>query len=71
VETRGLACPYPCFESVKSLSFLIDVNGSIEVVTVSELSAFKSIPSVCQILKWQFLVLVKAKNLWLVRIALI
>ena len=43
----------------------------IEVITDSEESAFKSIPSVCQKRKWQFLVLEKAKNLWLVRIALI
>ena len=71
VDTRGMACPYPSFESVKAMSLLNDFNGCIEVITDSEESAFKSIPSVCQKRKWQFLVLEKAKNLWLVRIALI
>lgn len=72
VDARGMACPYPSFESVKAMSLLNDdVNGCIEVITDSEESAFKSIPSVCQKRKWQFLVLEKAKNLWIVRIALI
>ena len=71
VDTRGMACPYPSFESVKAMSLLNDVNGCIEVITDSEESAFKSIPSVCQKRKWQYLVLEKAKNLWSVKIALI
>lgn len=72
VDARGMACPYPSFESVKAMSLLNDdVNGCVEVITDSEESAFKSIPSVCQKRKWQFLVLEKAKNLWAVRIALI
>jgi TusA-related sulfurtransferase len=70
IDTRGMACPYPSFESVKAMSKLNDVNdGCIEVITDNEESAFKSIPSVCQRRNWQFLVLEKAKELWLVRIA--
>ena len=68
VDATGMACPYPSFESVKAMSFLNDVNGCIEVITDSEESAFKSIPSVCQKRKWQFVVFEKAKNLWVVRI---
>ena len=71
VDARGMACPYPSFESVKAMSLLNDVNGCIEVITDSEESAFKSIPSVCQKRKWQYLVLEKAKDLWSVKIALI
>jgi TusA-related sulfurtransferase len=48
VDTRGMACPYPSFESVKAMSLLDDANGCIEIITDSEESAFKSIPSVCQ-----------------------
>jgi TusA-related sulfurtransferase len=71
VDARGMACPYPSFESVKAMSLLNDANGCIEVITDSEESAFKSIPSVCQKRKWQYLVLEKAKDLWSVKIALI
>jgi TusA-related sulfurtransferase len=68
VDATGMACPYPSFESVKAMSLLNDVDGCIEVVTDSEESAFKSIPSVCQKRKWQFMVFERAKNLWVVRI---
>jgi TusA-related sulfurtransferase len=71
VDTTGMACPYPSFEFVKAMSLLNDTdnaNGCIEIVTDSEESAFKSIPSICQKRKWQFLVLEEAKELWRVRI---
>jgi TusA-related sulfurtransferase len=71
VDTTGMACPYPSFESVKAMSLLNDTddaNGCIEIITDSEESAFKSIPSVCQKRKWQFLVLEEAKELWRIRI---
>lgn len=68
VDATGMACPYPSFESVKAMSLLNDVDGCIEVITDSEESAFKSIPSVCQKRKWQFMVFERAKNLWVVRI---
>ena len=71
VDTRGMACPYPSFESVKAMSLLNDTdnaNGCIEIITDSEESAFKSIPSICQKRKWQFLVLEESKELWRVRI---
>jgi TusA-related sulfurtransferase len=70
VDTRGMACPYPSFESVKAMSLLNDVKyGCIEIITDNEESAFKSIPSVCQKRKWQFLVIEKTKDVWLIRIA--
>ena len=71
VDTTGMACPYPSFESVKAMSLLNDTdnaNSCIEIITDSEESAFKSIPSVCQKRKWQFLVLEEAKELWRIRI---
>jgi TusA-related sulfurtransferase len=69
IDTRGMACPYPSFESIKAMSLLNDdANGCIEIITDSEESAFKSIPSVCQKRKWQFLVLEEAKDLWRIRI---
>lgn len=71
VDTTGMACPYPSFESVKAMNLLNDndnANGCIEIITDSEESAFKSIPSVCQKRKWQFLVLEEAKELWRIRI---
>jgi len=43
-------------------------EGCIEIITDSEESAFRSIPSVCERRNWQFLVLEKNKNLWEIRI---
>ena len=71
VDTTGMACPYPSFESVKAMSLLNDsdsANGCNEIITDSEESALRSIPSVCQKRKWQFLVLEEAKGLWRIRI---
>ena len=69
VDTRGMACPYPSFESVKAMSIPNDdANRCIEIVTDSEESALKSIPTVCQNRKWQFLVLEEASDLWRIRI---
>ena len=72
VDTTGMACPYPSFESVKAMSLLNNnsnnSNCCIEIITDSEESAFKSIPSVCQKRMWQFLVLEEVKGLWRIRI---
>lgn len=70
IDTRGMACPYPSFESVKAMANLNDEKqeGCIEIITDSEESAFRSIPSVCERRNWQFLVLEKNKNLWEIRI---
>ena len=72
VDTTGMACPYPSFESVKAMSLLNNdsnnSNGCIEIITDSEESAFKSIPTICQKRKWQFLVLEETKDLWRIRI---
>jgi TusA-related sulfurtransferase len=72
VDTTGMACPYPSFESVKAMSLLDNdnnnANGCIEIITDSEESALRSIPSVCQKRMWQFLVLEEAKGPWRIRI---
>jgi TusA-related sulfurtransferase len=69
VDTRGMACPYPSFESVKAMSMPNDnINSCIEIITDSEESALRSIPTVCQKRNWQFLVLEQASNLWRIKI---
>jgi len=69
VDTRGMACPYPSFESVKAMSMSNDnTDTCIEILTDSEESALSSIPTVCQKRDWQFLVLEQASGLWRVRI---
>jgi TusA-related sulfurtransferase len=69
VDTRGMACPYPSFESVKAMSIPNDnADRCIEVITDSEESALRSIPIVCKNRKWQFLVLEEASGLWRIRI---
>ncbi|MGB8160940.1 MAG: sulfurtransferase TusA family protein [Nitrososphaeraceae archaeon] len=71
IDTRGMSCPYPSFESVKAMKS-IDTEKEgycIDIITDSEESALKSIPSVCEKRKWQFVVLEEAPGLWRVRIA--
>lgn len=70
VDTRGMACPYPSFESVKAMSMPNNdaANSCIEIITDSEESALRSIPTVCQKRKWQFLVLEEATGFWRIRI---
>ena len=67
IDTRGMSCPYPSFESVKAMK---SIDGQcVDIITDSEESALKSIPSVCEKRKWQFVVLEEARGLWRVRIA--
>ena len=67
VDTKGMACPYPSFETVKAMNS-IDRGGVLEIVTDSDESAFKSIPSVCENRRWEFLVLEESKDVWRIRI---
>ena len=67
VDTRGMACPYPSFEAVRSMNSL-NANDVLEVVTNSNESALESIPSVCEKRNWEFLVVEEDKDLWRVRI---
>ena len=67
IDTRGMSCPYPSFESVKAMK---SIDGQcVDIITDSEESALKSIPSVCEKRKWQFVVLEEALGLWRVTIA--
>ena len=70
MDTRGMSCPYPSFESVKAMKAIdMEKDGyCVEIITDSEESALKSIPSVCEKRKWQFVVLEEAIGLWRVRI---
>ena len=71
IDTRGMSCPYPSFESVKAMKS-IDAEkeaSSVDIITDSEESALKSIPRVCEKRKWQFVVLEEAIGLWRVSIA--
>jgi TusA-related sulfurtransferase len=67
VDTRGMACPYPSFETVKAMNS-INHGGVLEILTDSEESAFKSIPSVSEKRRWEFLVLEESKDVWRIRI---
>jgi len=67
VDSRGMACPYPSFESVKAIN-AINPGDVLEVLTDNDESALKSIPSVCDKRRWEFLVLQEAKELWRVLI---
>ena len=67
VDSRGMACPYPSFESVKAMN-TIKPGDVLEVLTDNDESALRSIPSVCDKRRWEFLVLQEAKELWRVRI---
>ena len=67
VDTRGTACPYPSFETVKAMNS-IDSGGVLEILTDSDESAFKSIPSVCEKRRWEFLVIEESKDVWRIRI---
>ena len=70
IDTRGMSCPYPSFESVKAMKAIDKEKDGycVEIITDSEESALKSIPSVCEKRKWQFVVLEDAIGLWRVRI---
>jgi len=67
VDTRGMACPYPSFETVKAMNS-INPGGVLEILTDSNESAFKSLPSVCEKRRWEFLVLEESKDVWRIRI---
>jgi TusA-related sulfurtransferase len=67
VDTRGMACPYPSFEAVKAMNS-INPGGVLEILTDSNESAFKSLPSVCEKRRWEFLVLEESKDVWRIRI---
>jgi TusA-related sulfurtransferase len=50
IDTRGMSCPYPSFESVKAMNS-IDTEKEgycVDIITDSEESALKSIPGVCE-----------------------
>lgn len=67
-DSRGMVCPYPSFETVKAMNSL--KSGEVlEVITDSDESALKSIPTVCDNRKWEYLVLEEEpKNTWRIRI---
>ncbi len=69
IDTRGMACPYPSFESVKAMSSLNPNDSYIEILTDSEESALRSIPNVCEKRNWQFIVSEEGKDLWCIRIS--
>lgn len=66
IDTKGLCCPYPSFETVKHISKLGD-GEVLEVITDSEESAKDSIPNVCNKRNWHFIVM-QDGNQWRLRI---
>jgi tRNA 2-thiouridine synthesizing protein A len=67
-DSRGMTCPYPSFETVKAMNSL-NTGDVLEIITDSDESALKSIPTVCDNRKWEFLVLEEeSKDTWRIRI---
>jgi len=63
-DSRGMACPYPSFETVKAMNSL-NTGDVLEIITDSDESALKSIPTVCDNRKWEFLVAEgESKDTW-------
>jgi TusA-related sulfurtransferase len=58
---------YPSFETVKAMHSL-KTGDVLEIITDSDESALKSIPTVCDNRKWEFLVLEEEKDTWRIRI---
>jgi TusA-related sulfurtransferase len=67
LDSRGMACPYPSFETVKALSAMT-TGQCIEIITDSDESALKSIPNVCRKRNWNFIVRQESDSLWRLRI---
>ena len=67
VNSMGMACPYPSFETVKAMNS-IKPGDVVEISTDSDESAFNSIPTVCEKRRWEFLVLEDSKDSWRIRI---
>jgi len=68
IDTRGMACPYPSFESMKAMNASSN-DICLDVLTDSDESALKSIPNICNRRNWRFVVFEDGKNIWRVRIA--
>jgi TusA-related sulfurtransferase len=66
-DSRGMACPYPSFETVKAMNSL-KTGDVLEIITDSDESALKSIPTVCDNRKWEFSVIEEEKDTWRIRI---
>lgn len=66
LDTRGMVCPYPAFETVKALNQLRG-GDVLEVLTDSDISAKESIPTVLQTRGYPFVV-VEQGGEWTVRV---
>jgi TusA-related sulfurtransferase len=66
IDTQGLCCPYPSFETVKHMNKLKE-GEVLEVITDSEESAKDSIPNVCNRRNWHYIV-IQEGNKWRLKI---
>lgn len=67
LDVTGLFCPYALLDTKKALRTL-DIGEILEVRTDNKNTAETSIPNMCRIKKWKFVVTRRGKKEWLVKI---
>ena len=67
LDLTGLVCPYALLDTKKALR-TIEVGEILEVVTNNENTAETSIPNMCRIKNWKFVVTKRGEKVWLVKI---
>jgi TusA-related sulfurtransferase len=56
IDTRGLACPYPAFETAKAISAVSD-QDVVEIITNDKYVALNSLPTVLKLREFDFAVI--------------
>ena len=67
IDLTGLVCPYALLETKKALR-TIEVGEILEVVTNNKNTAETSMPNMCRIKNWKFVVTKRGEKVWLVKI---
>jgi len=67
LDLIGLVCPYALLDTKKALRTL-ELGEILEVRTDNKSTAETSIPNMCRIKKWKFIVTKRGEKQWLVKI---
>lgn len=67
IDLMELVCPYALLETKKALR-TIEVGEILEVVTNNKNTAETSMPNMCRIKNWKFVVTKRGEKVWLVKI---
>ena len=67
LDLTGFVCPYALLDTKKALR-TIKVGEILEVVTNNRNTAETSIPNMCRIKSWKFIVTKRGEKVWLVKI---